>query len=142
KAGILDTIQDQGRYSYQHLGINPGGAMDKLSARIANVLAGNNPHEAVIELHFPASEFFFEQPALMAISGANFSANVNGEEIPSLHPVIVSKYSILKFHGLKTGARAYLALNGGFDVPMWLDSYSTNLKAAIGGYKGRAFQKD
>jgi antagonist of KipI len=142
KAGILDTIQDQGRYNYQHLGINPGGAMDKLSAQVANFLVGNNGHQAVIELHFPASEFFFEQPALIAISGANFSANVNGEEIPYLHPVLVSKYSILQFHGLITGARAYLAVNGGFDIPKWLDSYSTNLKAAEGGYKGRAFQKD
>jgi antagonist of KipI len=79
---------------------------------------------------------------LIAISGANFSANVNGEEIPCLHPVLVSKYSILQFHWLQTGARAYLAVNGGFDVPKWLDSYSTNLKAFEGGYKGRAFQKD
>jgi antagonist of KipI len=142
KAGILDTIQDQGRYKYQYLGINPGGAMDKLSAQVANFLVGNNGHQAIVELHFPASEFFFEQPALIAIGGANFSANVNGEEIPCLHPVLVSKYSILQFHGLQTGARAYLAVNGGFDIPKWLGSYSTNLKAVAGGYKGRAFQKD
>ena len=66
KAGVLDTIQDTGRYGWQHLGINPGGVMDKLSARIANILIGNLPNEPVIELHFPASAFFFEQPALIA----------------------------------------------------------------------------
>ena len=58
KGGLLDTIQDQGRYGYQHLGINPSGAMDRFSARVANILVGNNQDEAVIELHFPAGEYF------------------------------------------------------------------------------------
>jgi len=138
----LDTIQDMGRYKFQHLGINPGGAMDKLSAQIANILVGNKLNEPVIELHFPASEFFFEQPALIAISGADFSLNINGEEVPCLHPVVVSKYSILQFHRLRAGARVYLAIHNGLNIEKWLHSYSTNLKAAEGGYKGRAFQKD
>jgi antagonist of KipI len=142
KAGVLDTIQDMGRYGWQHLGINPGGAMDKLSAQLANILVGNNMNEAVIEMHFPASTFFFERPALIAISGADFSATVNGEEIKCLYAVLVSKYSILQFHRVEKGARAYLAVHGGFDIPSWLNSCSTHLKAAVGGYKGRALQKD
>jgi len=56
KGGILDTVQDNGRYGYQYLGVNPGGTMDRLSAQIANILVGNSLNEAVIELHFPASE--------------------------------------------------------------------------------------
>src|SRR5687767_195372 len=142
KAGILDTVQDMGRYGWQHLGINPGGVMDKLSASLANVIAGNKMDTPVIELHFPASEFFFEQPALIAISGGDFTASINGEEIPALHPVLLNKYSILQFNHLKTGARAYLAIHGGIDIPGWLNSYSTHLKAAAGGFKGRALQKD
>ncbi|HLG39321.1 MAG TPA: biotin-dependent carboxyltransferase family protein, partial [Chitinophagaceae bacterium] len=142
KAGVLDTVQDMGRYGWQHLGINPGGVMDKLSAKISNILVGNELNEAVIELHFPASAFFFEQPALIALSGADFSATVNGEEIPGFRPVIVSKYSILQFHRIASGARAYLSVHGGFDIPGWLNSSSTHLKAAAGGYEGRALQKD
>jgi antagonist of KipI len=142
KTGVLDTLQDAGRYGWQHLGINPGGAMDKLSAGIANILVGNNANDAVIELHFPASAFFFEQPALIAISGADFSASLNGDEIPRLQPVLVSKYSILQFQRVKSGARAYLAVYGGLDVHPWLNSCSTNLKATAGGYKGRVLQKD
>ena len=138
----MDTVQDMGRYGCQHLGINPGGAMDKLSAQIANILVGNDTSEAVIELHFPAAAFFFEQPSLVAISGANFSASVNGEEIPAMRPVLVSKYSILQFHRVVTGARAYLAVHGGLKVAPWLNSFSTNLKAASGGFKGRVLQKD
>ncbi len=77
KAGVLDTLQDLGRYRWQHLGINPGGAMDKWSAQVANILVGNDRKEAVIELHFPAAELFFEKPALIAITGADFSAHIN-----------------------------------------------------------------
>jgi antagonist of KipI len=142
KAGVLDTIQDMGRYGWQHLGVNPGGAMDKLSAQVANILVGNDRSEAVFELHFPASSFFFEQPALIALSGADFSASVNGDEIPLLHPIIVSKYSILQFHSSLKGARAYLAVLGGLNIEKWLGSYSTNFKSGMGGYKGRALQKD
>ena len=142
KAGILDTVQDLGRYKWQQLGINPGGVMDRWSARVANILVNNKKEEAVIELHFPSSEFIFEEPALITICGANFSPHVNGEEIPCYQPVLINKYSILQFYGLRRGARAYLAVHGGFDIPVWLNSYSTNLKAGTGGYNGRALQKD
>jgi antagonist of KipI len=142
KPGVMDTIQDMGRYGWQHLGINPGGAMDKLSAQIANILVGNETNEAVIELHFPAAAFFFEQPSLIALSGADFSASVNGEEIPCMRPVLVGKYSILQFHRAENGARTYLAVHGGLNIQPWLNSYSTNLKAEAGGYKGRVLQKD
>ena len=142
KAGVLDTLQDLGRYEWQHLGINPGGAMDRWSARVANILVDNKKSEAVIELHFPASEFIFEEPALITVCGADFSPNVNGEEIPCWQPVLINKYSILQFYGLKKGTRAYLAVHGGFTIPVWLNSYSTNLKAGTGGLNGRALQKE
>jgi antagonist of KipI len=142
KAGVLDTVQDSGRYQWQHLGINPGGAMDRWSAQIANIFVDNKRTDAVIELHFPASEVFFESAALIAVCGADFSPNVNGEEIPCWQPVLINKYSILQFYGLKKGARAYLAVHGGLNVTPWLNSYSTHLKASIGGHQGRALQKD
>ena len=77
KAGILDTVQDMGRYGYQHLGINPGGAMDVFAMQVANMLVGNDINEAVIEMHFPASTFLFEEDAVIAVSGADFSPTVN-----------------------------------------------------------------
>lgn len=135
-------MQDNGRYGFQYLGVNPGGTMDKLAAQIANLLVGNSLNEAVIELHFPASDFFFEQPALIAITGADFMATINGDRVPRHQPIIVSKFSILQFYHKKAGARAYLAVCGGLDLPQWFNSRSTNLKAMAGGYKGRALQKD
>ena len=142
KGGVLDTIQDQGRYGYQHLGINPCGAMDKFSAKVANILVGNEMDEAVIELHFPASEYFFEQEAMITITGADFGPTINGESVPINHPVWVNKFSVLQFASLKNGARAYLAVKGGFQIDKWLGSKSTNLKAAAGGFKGRQLKSN
>jgi antagonist of KipI len=142
KAGVLDTIQDMGRYGWQKLGINPGGVMDQWAAKTANMLVGNRIDEAVIEIHFPASDFFFEKAVMISICGADFSPYLNGDEIPCWQPILVNRFSILQFYGIKEGARAYLAINGGLNVPTWLNSRSTNLKAAVGGYNGRALQKD
>jgi len=142
KAGVLDTIQDLGRYGFQYLGINPGGAMDRFAAQVVNMLTGNDTDEAVIELHFPASIFLFEEEAMIAVGGADFSATINGEEIPLWQPVIVAKNSILQFEKWKKGARCYLAIKEKLDIPKWLGSYSTNLKAASGGFNGRALQKN
>lgn len=142
KAGIQDSVQDMGRYGYQPLGINPGGAMDKFSAQVANMLVGNAINKAVIELHFPASVYIFDRPAFIAISGADFSPSINGEKIPSNHPVLVNKNSILQFNKAARGARAYLAIHGGISVPQWLGSSSTHLKAGLGGHHGRALQKN
>lgn len=141
KAGMLDTIQDGGRYGHQHLGINPSGAMDKYAMQVANALVGNELNEAVIELHFPAAVFLFTQPVLIALSGADFSASINGEPVPSLHCIAVNKNDALQFHRPLNGARAYLAVRGGFEATQWLQSKSTNIKAKAGGYEGRSLQK-
>ena len=142
KAGILDTIQDNGRYGNQHLGINPTGAMDKYAMQIANMLVGNKPGEAVIEMHFPAAVFMFTQSALIALGGADFSASINGEPVPNLHTIAVGKNDVLQFHKPVNGARAYLAVAGGLELDKWMNSYSTHLKAKAGGYHGRNLRKD
>ena len=142
KAGLLDTLQDGGRFGYQQLGINPTGAMDKYAMQVANILVGNAREEAVIEMHFPAAVFMFMQPALIALSGANFAPRINGEAVPSLQPLLVAKNDLLQFHQPLQGASAYLAVAGGLAIDKWLNSYSTNLKAGAGGYRGRKLQQD
>lgn len=142
KAGILDSIQDLGRYGNQHLGINPGGAMDKYIVQVVNAIVGNKLNEAVIEMHFPAAVFMFTQTAMIALGGADFAPTINGETIPDLHPIIVHKNDILQFHKPIKGARVYLAVAGGVSVNKWMQSSSTNLKAKTGGFNGRKLQKD
>lgn len=139
--GILDTIQDVGRYGYQHLGINPGGAMDRVALSVANSLVGNKMGEAVIELHFPASAFLFEADALVALSGADFGAMINDQPVDINKPLFITKYSVLRFTRPVSGARCYLAIQGGMILTPWLNSYSTHLKAGAGGFEGRALQK-
>jgi antagonist of KipI len=141
KAGIADSIQDAGRFGFQHLGINPNGVMDLTAMKVANALVGNALNEAVIELSFPASIFHFRQPALIALSGADHTPKINGQRVPVHQPILVPAGSELKFTKALHGAWGYLAVQGGFDVPLWLNSYSTNSKANRGGFHGRSLKK-
>ena len=141
KAGILDTIQDQGRFGCQHLGINPGGAMDRFSAQLANALLGKNLGAAVIEMHFPAAKILFDKETIICITGADFTPTINKKNIPLHQPVFVNKNTELRFEKKISGARCYISLIPDVDIEKWMDSYSTNLVAQAGGYKGRPLQK-
>jgi antagonist of KipI len=132
KPGLLDTIQDLGRNGFGNWGVNPGGAMDIYAAQVANLLVGNDQHEAVIEIHFPGPQILFEQNTLIAITGADFSPTVNDEVIPRWQPVVVRKNTVLHFPSLVQGGRCYLSVHGGYCMKKWLNSYSTSLKAGVG----------
>lgn len=141
KPGILDTIQDLGRNGQGSFGINPGGAMDRFAAKLANVLTGNEINEAVLEIHYPGPQILFEQDALISITGADFTAGLNDDPLPLWKPVLIRKNTVMQFPFLRKGARAYLSVSGGFRIDKWLNSYSTNLKAGVGGWKGRRLEK-
>lgn len=140
KPGLLTTIQDAGRFGYQHLGINPSGAMDIKAMQVANALVLNKLNEAVIEFFFPAPVIQFNQSTFIALSGADFSAEIDGVSIPINHPVFVPANSVLQFSAKKVKQIGYLSIQGGFELSDWLNSNSTNLKANAGGYEGRAFK--
>lgn len=141
KAGILDSIQDGGRYGYQERGINPSGAMDRYALQEANVLLGNDPGEAGIELHFPASVIRFTQPLVLALTGADFGPRINDTPVPLRQCIVVNEGDVLHFSRLNKGARAYLSVKDGFGLEKWLGSMSTHLRASAGGYHGRRLQK-
>jgi len=141
KAGITDSFQDGGRFGFQHLGINPNGAMDLTAMKTANALVGNVLNEAVIELSFPAAIFHFRQPALIALSGADHAPKINGQRVPVHQPMLVPAGSELKFTKALHGSWSYLAVHGGFELSSWLHSYSTNSKAHMGGFHGRSLKK-
>ncbi|MGI8583793.1 MAG: biotin-dependent carboxyltransferase family protein [Chitinophagaceae bacterium] len=141
KSGLLDTIQDQGRYGYQHLGINPGGAMDNFSSQLSNALLGKDLNSPVIEMHFPAPAILFEKETIICITGADFSPIINHIKIPIKQPIAVNKDSALQFEKVISGARCYLSVLHKLDLDKWLNSYSTNLITGAGGFKGRALKK-
>jgi antagonist of KipI len=134
KKGLLDTIQDKGRYGHQHLGINPTGAMDIVSMRLANALVGNDEHEAVIEMHWPAPVIQFESDTCFAISGADVMAYIDQQiEVPVNKTVFVKAGSKLSFTEKGKGARIYLAMQNGLALEPWLNSNSTHLQLNHGG---------
>lgn len=141
KAGLFDTIQDGGRHGFQHLGINPNGSMDAYSAQLANALIGKDLAAPVLELSFPASSIIFEKATVLCITGASFSPVINGEPIPTNHPVYVPAHSLLQWKQNKKGRWCYLSVVHNLELENWLDSYSTNTKIATGGYKGRTLSK-
>lgn len=142
KPGLLDTIQDKGRYGYQHLGINPTGAMDCYAAQLANALLGKDLTAPVIEMHFPSCEILFKKETVICITGANFSPVINKtRRIATNQPVAVNKNTVLRFEKKMMGARCYLSVLHDFDLDRWLNSYSTNLVSAAGGFKGRSLKK-
>lgn len=140
KAGIYDTIQDQGRDGFSKWGINVNGAMDFYAADVANALVGNDSRQAVIEMHFPAGEILFDQETTISITGGEFAPAVNGSPISSWRTIIVPSGSVLSFKRREKGMRVYLAVSGGFRVNEWLGSRSTNVKSGAGGFEGRRLQ--
>lgn len=141
KAGLLDTVQDLGRYGFAHQGINPSGAMDTFSASFANALLGRELNRPVIEMHFPTANILFQKNVVICLAGADFTAAINDIEITIHQPIVVKANSTLSFKGKRSGARCYLAILNELKIQPWLNSYSTNLKAAVGGYNGKRLAK-
>lgn len=136
--GLATTIQDLGRPGYFHLGIPVGGAMDRLAMRTANLLVGNDEGAAGLEAVFIGPKLEFTTDSTVAVTGAEMPVMIDGEEVPGWEAVPVRKGQVLSFGYLKNGARIYIAIAGGIDVPIMLDSRSTYPIGALGGIEGRA----
>lgn len=136
--GLASTIQDLGRPGYFHLGIPIGGAMDQFAAQMANRLLGNNENAALIEAVFLAPKLEFETDTVIAVTGADLPIELDGEAVESWTALAVKAGQTLSFGYLRGGARIYIAVAGGIDVPSVLGSRSTYLIGAFGGFEGRA----
>jgi len=139
---MLTTIQDQGRIGYRAYGMPVSGVMDRYAATMANILVGNEPDAAVLEMTLLGGTFRFPNEAYMAICGADMQGTLNGKKIRNWSAFYVPANSELAFEYAVSGCRAYLAFYGGIAVPKVLGSRSTYTRAAIGGLEGRALQAD
>lgn len=140
--GLATTVQDLGRPGYYHLGIPISGGMDRFSLRAANMLVGNDEGAAVLEAVFLGPELEFTVDAIIAITGADLPPKVDGEPREAWTSLEVKAGQVLSFDFLKSGARAYIAVSGGIDVPVVLGSRSTYALGALGGHQGRPLAKD
>tara|TARA_Y100001970_G_scaffold294256_1_gene449257 strand:- start:47141 stop:48163 length:1023 start_codon:yes stop_codon:yes gene_type:complete len=151
KAGIQTTVQDAGRSGGQSKGVPPSGAQDSFSLRVGNLLVGNPDSgpilsrskigSAGLEIALGGLVLKSFDDHLITLTGADTFANIDGIPLPPWSTRIIRKGEILSCGISKRGARAYLAVHGGFDVPLYMNSRSTHLSGQFGGYLGRALKK-
>jgi len=139
--GVRTTVQDAGRFGLYHFGMPPSGALDDYSFRAANLLVGNEEGAAVLEATFSGPTLEFEEDAVIAVTGADLPLKLDGEEQPSWTSLAVKGGQVLSFDFLRAGARAYIAVAGGIDVPVVFGSRSTYALCVIGGLEGRAIRE-
>jgi urea carboxylase len=139
KPGLETSVQDYpGRIGYWAQGFPPSGPMDSWSFRLANRLVGNPPGAAAVECQFLGPTIRFRNETLVAITGAEMDPRLDGEPVPMWETVGVRAGQELALTFARAGARAYIAIAGGIDTPLWLRSRSTFHKAGVGGMGGHA----
>nr|MCW2728960.1 allophanate hydrolase [Aeromicrobium sp.] len=139
--GLASNIQDQGRPGYYNVGIPPGGAADLNAAATANQLVGNDVGAAVIESPYMGPSLRFDTATVVAVTGGTVPVTLNKEPRPQWESFAVAPGDELSFGFLQAGARIYIAVAGGFDVPIVLGSRSTYVTGGFGGFEGRTLQK-
>lgn len=138
--GLYTTVQDLGRPGYYSVGIPPGGALDRGSAIIANALVGNPSDAAVLECTYLGPKFTVTEASTIAIVGASVQLTVNGEPRDSYTAVALAAGDEVAFGYITAGARYYIAVAGGIDVPVVLGSRSTYSIGSLGGLESRALK--
>ena len=139
--GLLTTLQDAGRRGWQKYGVPVAGAMDAQSLFMANVLAGNPPELAGLEITALGPTLLFHTPVAFALCGGQFPALLNGQPIAMNRAHSAPAGSVLQIGAAQEGFRCYLALQGGFALAPVMGSLSTYLKGGFGGLDGRPLQK-
>lgn len=147
KPGLLSTFQDRGRHGFQAIGMPVCGAMDALSHDVANLLVGNLPDEATLEITLTGPSLRFGRDCVLALAGADLGATLQPPggagplALPPLRPMRIVAGSVLQFARPRAGVRTYLAIAGGYGLPAVMDSRSTYLRGGLGGWQGRALRK-
>src|SRR6266513_4305769 len=138
-AGFQTTVQDCGRAGLRKFGVTPGGALDSVSLRFANLLVGNPECVAGLEVTSGRVRLKVDVNRLVAWGGGEFEMRIGDEPIPILHCARVSAGGMIEISP-KRGCRVWLAISGGIDVPEILGSRATDLRAHFGGWEGRALR--
>jgi antagonist of KipI len=136
--GLLTTVQDLGRPGLGALGVPAGGAADAYALRLGNLLLGNEESAAAIEATLDGPELLFEEEALVVLAGAPFEAALDGRDVAPWHVLGVRAGSRLAVGRAVSGARAYVCVRGGIELPPVLGSRSTDVATGFGGFRGRA----
>jgi len=134
------TVQDAGRPGQYAIGMPPSGAMDQYSFAAAHALVGNPPGAAALEATYLGPGLEFTDRRLVAVTGARAPVTLNGDEVAQWRTLAVGPGDVLEVAAVTAGARPYVAVSGGIDVPVYLGSRSTYTLTGIGGHEGRALR--
>ncbi|HEX7157263.1 MAG TPA: biotin-dependent carboxyltransferase family protein [Burkholderiaceae bacterium] len=137
KPGSFTTIQDAGRWGSQQLGVSASGPMDEVSHRIANLLVGNPPAAATLEVTLLGPVLGFDVDAVVAVVGGTPNVRLDGSPVPAARTLQVTSGEVLTVKDLARGARCYIAVAGGIVVPEVLGSCATHARSRLGGLLGR-----
>jgi urea carboxylase len=140
--GTQSTIQDYpGRTGYWAVGVPPSGPMDSLAHRLGNRILGNPERAPSLEMTMTGATLRFRHDALVVLTGAPMTATLDGVPIAYWESVRIRAGQTLTCGAIRgAGARTYLAVAGGFDVPAYLDSAATFTLGGFGGHAGRALR--
>lgn len=140
--GTMTTVQDYpGRQGYWDVGIPPSGPFDDYSFRLGNRLLGNSTDAAGLEITVNGPTLRFNCAARILLAGANMPAEIDGTTIAFWKPIDVTAGATLHMRAVSgSGARAYLCIAGGIDVPRYLGSRATFTLGGFGGHGGRALR--
>src|SRR5437879_5389670 len=143
EGGIQTTVQDYpGRVGYLDLGTYPAGPMDHFAFRVANLLVGNPPGAAALEVTVGGLKARFHDRRAVAVTGADMQATLNGTPVPLWESLGVKAGDRLEMKLIKGGGfRAYVAVSGAFDVPEYMGSRATFTVGGFGGFEGRGLKK-
>ena len=139
-AGFLTTVQDQGRVGFRNIGVSLGGAADAHALRVANLLVGNEPSAAGLEVTLGGLRLRFGDTRLVAWCGGGFGVRAGGLQLSAGRAAVMKAGDELSIDRPVVGCRAWLAISGGIEVPVVMGSRSTDLRAQFGGYSGRALR--
>ena len=139
--GLLTTVQDLGREGFGPRGVSPSGAADHVALRLGNRLVGNPEGAAGLEMTLLGGTFAFPEGAIVALTGADFGAELRGTPIPPWTSAEIKPGQTLRTGATQSGARCYLCVAGGIEVKLFLGSASTHLLSGLGGHQGRALRK-
>jgi len=141
-AGTQTTVQDfPGRTGLWHVGVPPSGPMDSLSFRLANRLLGNPADAAGLEITLNGPTLQFHRATQIVLAGAAIEAVLADVLVPANTVVNVAAGQVLRLGKVTGGgARAYLAVAGGFQCPDYLGSKATFTLGQFGGHVGRALR--
>lgn len=124
KPGLYSSIQDLGRFGFREFGVPVSGAMDLQAAGLANLLLENNPTAAVLEITLQGPKMTFSEPTQIAIAGADLSPEIDGKAIGNYRLHSIEAGQVLDFGKRNSGYRTYLAVKGGFQTEVVLESRS------------------